>query len=59
MLPRFDTGHWSRYSLGGESTLHYQDYVIALLKLAREADRRPDLDGCRRRGSSCTRPSRR
>jgi hypothetical protein len=32
MLPRFDTGHWSRYSLGVESDLHYQDYVIGLLK---------------------------
>jgi D-glucuronyl C5-epimerase-like protein len=32
MLPRFDTGHWSRYSLGIESDLHYQDYVIGLLK---------------------------
>ncbi len=33
MLPRFDTGHWSRYSLGAESTLHYQSYVIDLLKM--------------------------
>jgi hypothetical protein len=32
MLPRFDTGHWSRYSLGVESSLHYQDFVISLLK---------------------------
>ena len=32
-LELFDTGHWSRYSLGEESTLHYQDYVISLLKL--------------------------
>ena len=32
MLPRFDTGHWSRYELGVESSLHYQDYVIQLLK---------------------------
>jgi len=32
MLPRFDTGHWSRYSLGEEATLHYQDYVVGLLK---------------------------
>jgi hypothetical protein len=32
MLPRFDTGHWSRYSLRVESDLHYQDYVISLLK---------------------------
>ena len=32
MLPAFDTGHWSRYSLDSESDLHYQDYVIELLK---------------------------
>jgi hypothetical protein len=32
MLPSFDTGHWSRYSLGEESDLHYQDFVISLLK---------------------------
>jgi len=32
MLPRFDTGHWSRYSLGVESSLGYQDFVISLLK---------------------------
>jgi hypothetical protein len=32
MLPDFDTGHWSRYSLGEESDLHYQDFVIGLLK---------------------------
>jgi hypothetical protein len=32
MLPDFDTGHWSRYSLHVESDLHYQDYVISLLK---------------------------
>jgi hypothetical protein len=34
MLPRYDTGHWTRYSLGVESDLEYQDYVISLLKLA-------------------------
>jgi hypothetical protein len=32
MLPRFDTGHWSRYSLRAESSIHYQDFVIGLLK---------------------------
>jgi D-glucuronyl C5-epimerase C-terminus len=32
MLPQFDTGHWSRYSLHDESDLHYQDYVIQLLQ---------------------------
>jgi D-glucuronyl C5-epimerase C-terminus len=32
MLPDFDTGHWSRYSLGVESDEHYQEFVISLLK---------------------------
>jgi hypothetical protein len=35
MLPRYDTGHWSLYSLGVDSTLEYHDYVIDLLKLVR------------------------
>ena len=36
LLPKFDTGYWSLYSLGGhESPLSYQDFVITLLvKLA-------------------------
>ncbi len=36
LLPKFDTGYWSLYSLGGhESPLSYQDYVVTLLaKLA-------------------------
>jgi hypothetical protein len=32
MLPRFDTGHWSRYSLEVPSDLGYHDFVIGLLK---------------------------
>jgi hypothetical protein len=33
LLPRFDTGYWSLYSLrGDESPLDYHDYVIALLR---------------------------
>jgi len=33
MLPKFDTGYWSLYSLGGdESTFGYHDYVVTLLK---------------------------
>jgi hypothetical protein len=33
LLPRFDTGFWSLYSLSGdESPLGYHDYVIQLLK---------------------------
>ncbi len=33
MLPRFDTGYWSLYSLrGDESPLDYHDYVIGLLR---------------------------
>jgi hypothetical protein len=32
LLPRFDTGSWSRYQLGGgASTLEYHSYVTALL----------------------------
>ena len=32
LLPRFDTGSWSRYSLGGRSaTLEYHEYVTELL----------------------------
>jgi hypothetical protein len=33
LLPRFDTGYWSLYSLkGDESPLGYHDYVISLLR---------------------------
>jgi hypothetical protein len=33
LLPRFDTGYWSLYSLrGDESPLDYHDYVISLLR---------------------------
>lgn len=33
LLPKFDTGYWSLYSLGGkESTFGYHDYVVTLLK---------------------------
>jgi hypothetical protein len=42
MLPRFDTGHWSRYSLGAESTLEYHDYVIDLLKTIRRTHDDPE-----------------
>ena len=40
MLPRFETGYWSRYSLGGaESPLEYHDYVVYLLdRLAGQTD---------------------
>jgi hypothetical protein len=32
LLPRFDTGYWSLYSLGGpEATLEYHRYVVRLL----------------------------
>jgi hypothetical protein len=32
LLPRFDTGSWSRYSLGGaEETVAYHEYVTSLL----------------------------
>ncbi len=33
LLPKFDTGYWSLYSLAGkESPLSYHDYVVSLLK---------------------------
>jgi hypothetical protein len=32
LLPRFDTGTWSRYSLGGaDATLNYHEYVTSML----------------------------
>jgi hypothetical protein len=41
LLPRFDTGYWSLYSLGGpESPLDYHTYVVSLLK--KLAQRNPD-----------------
>ena len=40
MLPRFDTGYWSLYELGGhEASLEYQRFVTQLLiKLAQETE---------------------
>ena len=33
LLPRFDTGAWSLYALGGaEASLHYHDFVVSLLE---------------------------
>jgi D-glucuronyl C5-epimerase C-terminus len=32
LLPRFDTGYWSRYTLVGESSLGYHVYVVRLLE---------------------------
>ena len=32
LFPRFDTGYWSRYSLGSYSSLHYHEYVVSLLR---------------------------
>jgi hypothetical protein len=41
MLPRFDTGYWSYYSLGGAlSPLEYQKYVVDLLKSLSTSDAR-------------------
>jgi hypothetical protein len=37
LLPRFDTGYWSSYSLENESSLTYHRYVVSLLRrLARD-----------------------
>src|SRR5580765_855580 len=41
MLPRFDTGYWTYYSLPATpSTLHYQKYVVRLLNLLTASDAR-------------------
>ena len=41
MLPRFDTGYWTYYSLPATpSTLHYQKYVVRLLNLLTPGDSR-------------------
>ncbi|MGI8606952.1 MAG: D-glucuronyl C5-epimerase family protein [Gaiellaceae bacterium] len=32
MIPRFDTGYWTRYSLGRESALKYHLFVIRILR---------------------------
>jgi hypothetical protein len=42
LLPKFDTGYWSLYSLAGkEAPLGYHDYVVSLLK--RLANRTGDM----------------
>jgi hypothetical protein len=41
MLGRFDTGHWSRYSLAAQSTLEYHGYVIDLLTLVSRTSEDP------------------
>ena len=43
LIPEFDTGAWSLYSLGGaDATLKYHKYVISLLERLAELDERPD-----------------
>jgi hypothetical protein len=42
LLPRFDTGYWSLYSLGGgEASLHYHGYVVSLLKTLAQRTQEP------------------
>ena len=42
LLPRFDTGFWSRYALGGgEATLHYHLYVTTLMRTLAERTEEP------------------
>ena len=42
LLPRFDTGYWSLYSLGGgEASLHYHRYVVSLLKTLAQRTQEP------------------
>ena len=57
MLPRFDTGHWSRYSLGSGASRRSTTTTSSssLLKLVRSADARPGLDGRGCSASSSTR----
>jgi hypothetical protein len=42
LLPRFDTGSWSLYSLGGpEAPLNYHRYVVSLLKTLAQRTQAP------------------
>src|SRR2546421_900000 len=44
MLPRFDTGYWSLYSLGGaEAPLDYHQYVVRLLGILSRRTQDPTL----------------
>ncbi|HEX6679591.1 MAG TPA: D-glucuronyl C5-epimerase family protein [Gaiellaceae bacterium] len=44
MLPRFDTGYWSLYSLGGgEAPLDYHKYVVRLLTMLAKRTADPKL----------------
>jgi hypothetical protein len=44
LLPRFNTGYWSLYSLGGaEATLHYHQYVVRLLSMLSNRTKDPVL----------------
>ncbi len=56
MLPRFDTGYWSYYSLGGNlSPLEYQKYVVDLLNSLSTADAR-FADAAKRFGAYLRQP---
>ena len=42
LLPRFDTGYWSLYALGGgEASLNYHRYVVSLLKTLAQRTQEP------------------
>jgi len=42
LLPRFDTGYWSLYSLGGgEASLNYHRFVVSLLKTLAQRTEEP------------------
>jgi hypothetical protein len=44
LLPRFDTGYWSLYSLGGgEAPLDYHQYVVRLLTILTKRTQDPTL----------------
>jgi hypothetical protein len=44
LLPRFDTGYWSLYSLGGaEAPLEYHEYVVRLLTMLSKRTQDPTI----------------
>ncbi|HWH54615.1 MAG TPA: D-glucuronyl C5-epimerase family protein [Gaiellaceae bacterium] len=53
LLPRFDTGAWSLYSLGGaEATLEYHKYVVRLLTMLSKRSQDPTLTSYAQRFSN-------
>jgi D-glucuronyl C5-epimerase C-terminus len=55
LFPAFDTGYWSRYSLGRESPLDYHRYVITLLGRLGRRSGQPFWENARMRFDGYTR----